>query len=121
MLRSFIVCLLTFPGLAHAQLNWERDGVRVQTVIYACQGALEDLSVAYFTAADNTSFAATQIGGVVYAMVQDVAASGVRFVDVNEATGYRLHGKGEALMLLKLEPDHTAEEQLLAECSALPG
>lgn len=121
MLKPFVLFLATVPAAAHAQLTWERDGTRVETVLYGCEGALEELSVAYFTAPDATSFAAVQIGGVVHAMVQDVAASGARYVDVNEQTGYRLHGKGDALMLLKLDPDHTAEEQVLAKCSALQG
>ena len=51
--------------------------------------------------------------------MQDVAASDLRYVDVNEQTGYRLQGKGEQVMLLKREPDHTAEEQLLADCRAM--
>jgi hypothetical protein len=82
---------------------------------------MDSLSVAYFTAPDATSFAAVQIGGLVHALVRDVAASGVRYVDVNAQTGYRLQGKGDQVMLLKLDPDPAAEEQLLVECNALQG
>lgn len=111
--------LSALPVLADAPLTWERDGSRVQTVIYACDSAMDELSVAYFTAPDAASFAAVQIAGVVHAMVQEKAASGQRFVDVNDETGYRLHAKGDLVLLSKLEPDHTAGEQPLAECRAL--
>lgn len=118
-LATLCLSLVALPSLADAPLNWESDGSRVQTVIYACDSAMDELSVAYFTAPDATSFAAVQIGGVVHAMVQHSAGSGVRYVDVNEETGYRLHSKGDLVLLSKLEPDHSAEEQLLAECRAL--
>lgn len=126
MFRPFAAFLAGFPLMGHAdiswaQINWERDGSRVQTVIYTCDSAMDALSVAYFTAPDATSFAAVQIGGVVHALVQDVAASGLRYVDVNEQTGYRLQGEGDQMMLLKLEPDHTAKEQILADCRAMQG
>jgi hypothetical protein len=119
MFRPFVILLACVPMAAHAQVTWERDGSRVQTVIYTCDSAMDALSVAYFTAPDAINFAAVQIGGVVHALVQDVAASDLRYVDVNEQTGYRLQGKGEQVMLLKREPDHTAEEQLLADCRAM--
>ncbi len=60
---------------------------------------------------------AVPIGGA----VQDVAASGLRYVDVNAQSGYRLQGEGDQVMLLKLEPDHAAKEQLWAECTAIQG
>ena len=58
-----------------------------------------------------------QIGGV----VQDVAASGLRYFDVNAQSGYRLQGEGDQVMQLRLEPDHAAEEQLLDECNKMQG
>lgn len=124
MFRPFAVFLASLPLAnlplsAHAQGSWERDGSRIQTVVYTCDSAMDSLSVAYFTAPDATSFAAVQIGGVVHAMVQEVAAAGLRYVDVNEQTGYRLQGKGDQMMLLKLKPDHMAEEQLLADCRSV--
>ncbi len=59
--------------------------------------------------------AAVPIGGV----VQDVAASGLRYVDVNAQSGCRLQGEGDQVMLLKLELDDAAKEQLWAECTAM--
>ena len=119
MFRPFVMLLSSLPMAVDAQGTWSRDGSRVETVIYTCDSAMDSLSVAYFTAPDATSFAAVQIGGVVHALVRDVAASGVRYVDVNAQTGYRLQGKGDQVMLLKLDPDPAAEEQLLVECPAL--
>ncbi len=49
---------------------WKDKGAQVVTLTYACTGAIEELSVAFFTAADFASFAAMQIGGTVHAMVQ---------------------------------------------------
>ena len=121
MFRPFAMFLSSLPMAADAQGSWSRDGSRVETVIYTCDSAMDSLSVAYFTAPDATSFAAVQIGGVVHALVRDVGASGVRYVDVNAQTGYRLQGKGDQVMLLKLDPDPAAEEQLLVECHALQG
>lgn len=121
MLRPFLIAALLLPAPVFAQSRWESGGAMVETVTYSCDSAVDDLSVAYFTAADATSFAAVQIGGRVHAMVQGPSASGVRYVDINEQTGYRLHTKGDELLLLKLEADHTAEELRLAECSARRG
>lgn len=113
---AFLLCLL--PAAAAAQNLWQLDGARVETVAYACASGMDDLSVAYFTAPDGTSFAAVHVAGVVHAMVQQGSGSGVRYVDINEQSGYRIHGKGDGLVLMKLEPDDAAEEQLLAECTA---
>lgn len=121
MFRSFALIALLMPTSVGAQSLWEAEGARVQTVIYRCDSAVESLSVAYFTAADATGFAAVQIGGIVHAMVQAPSGSGVRYVDINEETGYRLHTKGDGLLLSKLAPDHTAEEELLAECRVTEG
>lgn len=121
MLKSLTLAIALFPAAAMAQTVWEDKGARVETVSYNCSSAVDELSVAYFTAPDATSFAAVHIAGVVHAMVQDVSGSGVRFVDIDEQGGYRIHTKGEMLLLLKLEPDHTAEEELLAECTAQQG
>ena len=104
--------------MASAQTMWSSEGAQAQTVTYACDMGMDDLSVAFFNAADGTSFAALQVAGVVHAMVQDISGSGVRYVDIDEQAGYRIHTKGDTLLLMKLEADHTAEEQLLAECTA---
>jgi membrane-bound inhibitor of C-type lysozyme len=118
MLKSLAFALVLLPTASFAQSIWEDQGARVETVAYTCATAIDDLSVAYFTAPDATSFAAVHIAGVVHAMVQDVSGSGVRYVDIDTQSGYRIHTKGDLLLLLKLEADHTAEEQLLAECTA---
>lgn len=115
------LCLALLPVPALSQSLWQEGGSRVQTVIYRCDSAVDDLSVAYFTAPDSTSFAAVQIGGKVHALVQDVSGSGTRYVDVNQKTGYRLHGKGDDLLLLRQVSGQGGEEQLLASCSAQAG
>lgn len=118
MLRSLTLAALLLPTASMAQTLWEAGGARVETVIYACNHAFEELSVAYFAAPDATSFAAVQIAGQVHAMVQEVSGSGLRFVDTDVQSGYRLHAKGNDLLILKQDPDQATDEQLLAECHA---
>ena len=118
MLRSLTLAALLLPTATMAQTLWEAEGARVETLIYACDRAFEELSVAYFTAPDATSFAAVQIAGQVHAMVQEISGSGVRFADTDVQSGYRLHAKGDDLLILKQDPDQAAEAQLLAECHA---
>lgn len=118
MLKFMALIAITLPGMAQAQVLWEDAGTRVQTVAYTCDSGLEDMAVAYFTAPDSTSFAALQLGGTVHAMVQTVSGSGVRYSDIDEQSGYRLHTKGDLLLLLKQAADDSAEEQLLASCTA---
>lgn len=112
----FIGALL--PSTVLAQTVWEDKGMRVETVTYTCSAAVNDLSVAYFTAPDASSFAAVQIAGAVHAMVQDVSGSGALYVEIDAQSGYRIHSKGDLLLLLKQAPDDAAEEELLAECTA---
>ena len=121
MLKPLTLALALFPAAAMAQTVWEDKGARVETVAYSCASAVDELSVAYFNAPDGTSFAAVQIAGLVHAMVQDISGSGVRYVDIDEQAGYRIHTKGDLVLMMKLEADHTAEEQLLAECTAQQG
>lgn len=116
---TFLAALL--PGAVVAQAHWEGAGARVQTVIYTCDKAMDELSVAYFTAADGAGFAAVQIGGVVHALVQEPSGSGVRYRDINAQSGYRLHAKGEMLLLLRQLDETGAEETILAECAARQG
>ena len=80
---------------------------------------MDDLMVAYFTAADATRFAAMQIGGVMQAMVQDSSASGVRYVAIDTASGFRLDTKGGELMLLKVASG-SDDEEILSRCAAQP-
>lgn len=121
MLKLSLLFTALVPSAALAQTVWEDMGTRVETVTYGCTGGMDELSVAYFTAPDKTSFAAVQIAGEVHAMVQNVSGSGTRYIDIDEQSGYRIHGKGDMLMLMKLEADDAAEEQVLAECTAQQG
>lgn len=121
MLKSAVLLVALMPTTALAQTVWQDKGAEVMTMAYTCSSAFDELSVAYFNAPDTTSFAAVQIAGVVHAMVQDVSGSGARYVDIDEQSGYRIHTKGDLLLLMKLEADHTAEEQLLAECTVQKG
>ncbi len=118
-MKSITFALALLPSASFAQTVWEDQGARVETVTYSCATAIDDLSVAYFNAPDATSFAAVHIAGTVHAMVQDVSGSGARYVDIDAQRGYRIHTKGDTLLLLKQEPGQSAdEEQLLAECTA---
>ena len=117
--RSLTCGLLLCPAAVQAQSVWEGKGALVATVSYACDGAMDDLMVAYFTAADATRFAAMQIGGVMQAMVQDSSASGVRYVAIDTASGFRLDTKGGELMLLKVASG-SDEEEILSRCAAQP-
>jgi membrane-bound inhibitor of C-type lysozyme len=121
MLKPLTLAIALLPGAALAQSVWQDDGARVQTVAYTCATAMDDLSVAYFTAADGSSFAAVQIAGRVHAMVQEASASGARYVDIDAEAGYRIHTKGDSLMLLKRADDDSATEQVLADCTAFEG
>lgn len=111
-----LASLAPFP-LAAENL-WEGDGARAQTVVYACDNGLDDLKVAYFTAPDATSFAALQIGGEVHALVPLPSGSGVRYGDIDTEAGYVVHSKGDGLLLLRASADATAEEEVLATCTA---
>lgn len=118
MLRPIVLLLVLSPGTSHAQSLWESGGARVETVLYVCESAMDELSVAYLTAPDATSFAAAQIGGQVHAFVQESSGSGVRYVDIDAESGFRLHTKGDMLLLMKLPSADAAEEEILAECRA---
>ena len=121
MLRFALFALSLLPSAALAETVWQNGGAQVITASYVCSGGMDELSVAYFNAPDGTSFAAVHIAGQVHAMVQDVSGSGARYVDIDEQSGYRIHTKGEGLLLLKLAADDAAEEELLAECTAQQG
>lgn len=118
MLRPLALSLALLPLPATAQTLWEGQGARVQTVTYHCDSAVEELSVAYFTAADGTSFAALPIAGQVQALVQGVSGSGVIYQDINPDSGYGLHAKGDEALLLRSAPGQ-AEPEVLARCTAV--
>ncbi len=119
MFRPAVFLLCFLPAAASAQTLWQGDGARVETVSYACASGMDDLTVAYFTAREGSSFAAVHVAGVVHAMVQEVSGSGLRYVDIDGETGYRLHTKGDLLLFLKQAPEEAAEEELLAECAVV--
>lgn len=120
MLKYLALLAATLPAPLAAQTLWQEAGARVETVAYSCDNGFDDLTVAYFTAADASSFAAVQLGGQVHALVQLVSGSGARYVDIDGASGYLIHGKGDQLLLSRLPADAPAgaDEQLLASCMA---
>jgi len=119
---SFVsLVLMSLAFEVSAQTLWQNGGARVESLAYSCDNAIDDLSVAYFTAPDATSFAAVHIAGVVHAMVQDVSASGARFVDIDAESGYSIHSKGDGLLLMKHDAGTPGEDQLLAECLVQKG
>ena len=103
------------PDMAQAQSLRETDGFRVETVLFACDAVIDDLSVAFFNTADGHSFAAFQIGGTTRALVQEPAASGALYADIDRAGGFDIHTKGDDLLLSRAS---APEEAPLARCVA---
>lgn len=93
---------------------WPRE-----TVEYRCEGGAQ-LQVAYLNLENGRSFAALYHDGRLSLMRPWPAASGTRYVSMDEQVGLRWHTKGEVGMLSFLAADHTAEEiTLLSECTAV--
>jgi len=95
---------------------WPRE-----TVEYRCEGG-GIIQVAYLNTGDGQSFAALYHDGRLSLMRRWTAASGVRYVSMDEQVGLRWHVKGDEGMLKFLAPDHMAGEITLESgCRAARG
>ena len=91
-----------------------------QTVRYRCAGGTE-IEVAYLNLNNGGSFAALHHGGRTALLQSRPAASGVRYIALDEQHSLRWHTQGMDGTLRFLAADHTAREQtLLADCKAQP-
>lgn len=89
----------------------------VESVRYQCAGGLE-IQVAY--PADEGNIALVAGGQLHLLRPWPAAASGMRFVSLDEQVGLRWHARGMDGALWRLAPDHMAQEELLAaECRVM--
>ncbi|THF64441.1 META domain-containing protein [Pseudothauera rhizosphaerae] len=98
---------------------YEGPGWSGSEVVYRCAGAAP-LQVTYVNLKGGDAFAVLLHEGRQHLMQSRVAASGVRYVDVNEERGLRWYTKGGEGFLNALAADHTASERsLLGDCRAV--
>jgi membrane-bound inhibitor of C-type lysozyme len=91
-----------------------------QTVRFRCAGGTE-LDVAYLNLPESLAFAALHHDGHTALLQNRPAASGARYVALDEQHSLRWHTKGSEGFLTFMAADHTAKEQvLLSDCRALP-
>jgi membrane-bound inhibitor of C-type lysozyme len=100
--------------------NFETDGWSGQTRTYRCADGTR-LAVAYLKPQRGVALAVVTLAGTQAVLRSLPAASGARYVDVDEQRGLRWHSKGNEGFLAVLAPDHTATEQMLhTGCVAQP-
>ena len=87
---------------------------------YRCDGGTE-IEVAYLNLNNGGSFAALHHNGRTALLQNRPAASGARYIALDEQHSLRWNTKGEEGFLSFLAADHTAQERtLLANCRSLP-
>lgn len=102
------------PGLI------EGDRYQSRTVRYRCSDATL-LDVVYLNLQDGRSFAALHFAGRTALLQNRPAASGARYIALDEQHSLRWHTKGDEGRLSFMEASDTAREQtLLNDCRALP-
>jgi len=90
-----------------------------QLVIYTCESDFE-LPVSYLTLESGEQFAAIYYQGNLSMMRKWPAASGVRYISIDEQNSFRWHTKGGEGILTWLAADHTAEvKTLLRGCKVV--
>lgn len=100
--------------------SFEAEGWRGQTRHYHCADGTR-LAVAYLQPREGVALAVVALGGTQAVLRNLPAASGARYVDVDEQRGLRWHTRGDEGFLAVLAPDHTATEQMLhTGCRAQP-
>ena len=117
-------CALKLPGAdktpAPSGQTVFADSFSSQTVRYRCQGGAE-LDVVYLNLTDGTAFAALHHDGRTALLQNRPAASGARYIALDEQHSLRWYTKGSEGFLNFMAADHTARERpLLADCRALP-
>lgn len=105
-----------FASSAYAQDNAEQPLTKIS---YLCQRNVE-LHVVYINGLKNNDSAAVLlIEGKLVPMRSWPAASGARYIALDEQDSYRWHTKGNEGRLTFLEADHTATEMtVLDNCIA---
>ena len=107
---------LPAPTITH----FEAEGGSGQTRNYRCTDGTR-LAVAYLNPPQGVAIGVVTLAGTQAVLRNLPAASGARYVDVDEQRGLRWHTKGDEGFLAVLAPDHTATEQPLhTGCRAQP-
>ena len=127
-LLAFTLLLTTLSATAFAQTPAQAPATKtaktkvkatdsIQQFTYQCERGIT-VPATYINTASGESFAVINVDGKQIAMKIDVAASGARYVSIDETQGYRWHTKGKTAILLHLEADHTAKETtVLRNCT----
>jgi len=92
--------------------SFDTEGWRGMTRNYRCADGTR-LAVAYLHPKEGSGLAVVAMGSTQAVLRNLPAASGARYVDVDEQRGLRWHSKGNEGHLAVLAPDHTATEQML--------
>lgn len=106
--------------LAPTVQRFETEGWSGQTRHYRCADGMQ-LAVAYLNPQQGVALAVVGMANTLAVLRQLPAASGARYVDVDEQRGLRWHTRGDKGFLAVLAADHTATEQPLhMGCRAQP-
>lgn len=98
----------------------EGDRFQSRTVRYRCQGGTP-IDVVYLNLQDGRAFATLHFAGRTALLQNRPAASGARYIALDEQHSLRWHTKGDEGRLSFMEASDTAREQtLLTDCRALP-
>ena len=117
-MRSLLGCIALAWPLACVAQTVTAPGFDSTSQVYRCAGGAT-LPVVTLNIKGGESFAALLVDGTLVLLRGAPAASGARYVAVDEQLGYRWHVKGEQGVLLHLAPDHTARETVvLHDCKA---
>lgn len=101
-------------GAASAQSSAASPAFESVSHVYRCTGGAR-LPVVYLNLEGGGSFATIYVNGRLVLMRIWPAASGVRYLSVDEQVGYRWHVKGDVGTLLFLAADHTARETVVLQ------
>lgn len=106
-------------GAAVSRQASEQPAWPHETVKYRCEDGTE-LQAAYLNLDSGESFVALYYDGRLSLMRQWRAASGARYISMDEQVGLRWHTKHDWGVLSFLAADHTAEEITLhTDCKAV--
>lgn len=133
-LLAVLVFLVALVGCAQLPFDQEQphvNGVAVsrqalehpawphETVAYRCEDGAK-IQVAYLNLEGGESYAALYYDDRLSLMRPWPAASGARYISLDEQVGLRWHAKGDQGVLSFLAADHTAKEiTLLSDCRAM--
>ena len=108
-------------GGVRAQASVDGPGFDTSTQTYRCTGGAR-LPVMYLNIKGGDSFATIYVSGRLVLMRSGPAASGARYVAVEEQEGFRWHVKGDVGNLYVRGADRQAPETvLMQDCKAQRG